>query len=119
MKFLADENFPRPAVEALRRAGFDVAWVMEDQASASDEDVLARSQSDQRTLLTFDKDFGELAFRRYLEADSGIILFRLIPQTPDDAASLTLKTLRSKPNWAGYFTVVTRNKLRMTPLPMR
>jgi hypothetical protein len=27
MSFLADENFPRPAVEALRQAGFDVLWI--------------------------------------------------------------------------------------------
>jgi len=29
MTFLADENFPRPAVEALRQAGLDVHWIAE------------------------------------------------------------------------------------------
>ena len=41
MKFLADENFPRPALEALRKASFDVAWISEDQSGATDEQVLA------------------------------------------------------------------------------
>ncbi|MBE7543648.1 MAG: DUF5615 family PIN-like protein [Solibacteraceae bacterium] len=29
MKFLADENFPLPALEALRRAGWDVHSIAE------------------------------------------------------------------------------------------
>ncbi len=41
MNFLADENFPRPALEALRKAGFDIAWICEDQSGATDEQVLA------------------------------------------------------------------------------
>jgi predicted nuclease of predicted toxin-antitoxin system len=68
MSFLADENFPRPAIEALRKAGFDVAWISEGQSGATDEQVLGRSVVEGRTLLTFDKDFGELAFRWGLPA---------------------------------------------------
>ncbi|HEU0140847.1 MAG TPA: DUF5615 family PIN-like protein [Bryobacteraceae bacterium] len=40
MTFLADENFPRPAVEALRRAGVDVVWIAEANPGASDDEVL-------------------------------------------------------------------------------
>ena len=58
MSFLADENFPRPAVWALRQSGFDISWVMDNGAGASDTTVLARCISRNRTLLTFDKDFG-------------------------------------------------------------
>jgi hypothetical protein len=42
MKFLADENFPGPAVHVLRENGFEIAWVTEDSAGSADEDVLAR-----------------------------------------------------------------------------
>ena len=42
MKFPADENFPRPALQAIREAGFDVAAITEDQPGALDEHVLAR-----------------------------------------------------------------------------
>jgi hypothetical protein len=41
MTFLADENFPRPAVEALRGAGFDILWIAETNRGAIDEEVLA------------------------------------------------------------------------------
>lgn len=75
MKFLADENFLGPAVEALREEGFDVVWVLEDLPGATDEEVLNQSVAHGRTLLTFDKDFGYLAFRKGFAADFGIVPF--------------------------------------------
>ena len=107
MRLFADENFPRPAVAALREAGLDVLWIAETNPGASTR----------RTLLTFDKDFGELAYRRGLPSDCGIILFRLTPQSPDEVAALALAAVASQPSWAGHFSVVTRQKIRMRPLP--
>ena len=63
MRLLANENFPRIAVEALRARGHDVAWVRTDIPGASDQDVIHRAVAENRVLVTFDKDFGELAFR--------------------------------------------------------
>jgi predicted nuclease of predicted toxin-antitoxin system len=63
MRFLADENFPGDAVAALRTSGHDVLWIRTDAPGITDQDVLARSLEDARVLLTFDKDFGELAWR--------------------------------------------------------
>jgi predicted nuclease of predicted toxin-antitoxin system len=60
-RFLANENAPRDAVVAARAAGFDVAWMVELQPGAGDEIVLSLAQQDDRVLITFDKDFGELA----------------------------------------------------------
>ena len=117
MKFLADENFPRPALAALRQAGFDLNWIAETNSGAIDEDVLALCVLSERTLLTFDKDFGELAYRRGLPAQCGIVLFRLTPQSPEEIAALALAAIRSQESWAGYFTVVSRDKIRMRPLP--
>ncbi len=59
--FLANENAPREAVLAAPAAGFDVAWMVELQPGANDEIVLSLAQQDNRVLITFDKDFGELA----------------------------------------------------------
>jgi len=53
MTFLADENLPRLAVEALRQAGLDVLWIAEESPGISDDDVLALSVSTSRILLTF------------------------------------------------------------------
>jgi predicted nuclease of predicted toxin-antitoxin system len=117
MKFLADENFPRPALRALREAGFDVGWISEESPGAPDEDVLALAGNQGRTLLTFDKDFGELAFRRGLPAVCGIVLFRVVPRSPEDSAVVAVAALRATDVWAGRFSVVTKDRIRSTPLP--
>lgn len=77
MRFLADENFPGEAVAALRAAGHDVSWIGESSSGASDKHVLALAENENRILLTFDKDFGELAWRAGLPASCGIVLFRI------------------------------------------
>ena len=57
MRFLADEDFPRPALDALRKAGWDVLSIAEDCPVISDEEVAALCAEQQRILLTFDKDY--------------------------------------------------------------
>ena len=61
MRFLANENFPGAAVTALEAAGHDVVWVRTATPGAADPDVPAWATREERILLTFDKDFGELA----------------------------------------------------------
>jgi hypothetical protein len=50
----ADENFPLPVVEELRRLGFDVVTMYEDDKanlSLTDQAVLSIASNQQRTLL--------------------------------------------------------------------
>ena len=117
MRFLADENFPGDAVDALRAAGHDVLWAATDLASVRDPDVLARAMADRRVLLTSDKDFGELVFRAGLPAESGVVLFRLYGLPVAERAQLVVDVLRQRIEWAGHFTVVRRDRLRTVPLP--
>jgi hypothetical protein len=37
MRILADENFPRLIVEAVRSAGHDVAWIRAEAPGSTDE----------------------------------------------------------------------------------
>jgi predicted nuclease of predicted toxin-antitoxin system len=76
MKILADENIDYPIVEALRRLGFQVGTILEQQRGISDEIVLKKSVTEKSILLTEDKDFGEHVFRMGSEF-SGVILTRL------------------------------------------
>ena len=117
MRFLANENFPLKAVEALREQGHDVLWVRTDCPGITDEEVLLRAQAADRILLTFDKDFGELAFRSGLSASCGIILFRISPQSPSLVAHIASAAIASRSDWAGHFSVVEGYRIRMTPLP--
>ena len=81
MRFLANENFPGDAVTQLKAAGHDIVWVRTAAPGMKDEDVLAWAAREARIVLTFDKDFGELAWRAGLPASSGIVLLRL-PMPP-------------------------------------
>jgi predicted nuclease of predicted toxin-antitoxin system len=88
MKFLADENFPGPAVCALREQGFEVAWFTEESPGLPDEQVLARCATDRLILLTLDKDFGGLRFQRGLPQESGVVLFRVEANSPAQFAEM-------------------------------
>lgn len=118
MRFLANENMPGDAVEAIRALGHDVAWVRTDAPGSNDEVVLARAQLEDRVLLTFDKDFGELAFRSRLPASSGIILFRIPTSDSLQTVAIILAAIASRSDWSGNFSVVEADRIRMTPLPL-
>ena len=117
MRLLANENFPLDAVESLRTNGHDIAWIREDARGSKDEQVLARAQQEDRILVTFDKDFGELAFRSKLPATSGVILFRISAQSSQYIAEVAVQALASRTDWVGHFSVVEDQRIRMTPLP--
>jgi predicted nuclease of predicted toxin-antitoxin system len=68
MRFLAHENIPGVAVAALSADGHDIAWVRSTAPGMTDPDVLAWAVREGRILLTFDKDFGELARNAALPA---------------------------------------------------
>ena len=117
MLFLANENFPGEAVNALRLLGNDVAWIREDLPGSSDLQVLDRAQHEDRILITFEKDFGELAFRWGLPASSGIVLFRISTPSSEHVARVAVAALQQREDWAGHFSVIEDNRIRMTPLP--
>jgi predicted nuclease of predicted toxin-antitoxin system len=117
MRFLANENFPKEAVVALRTAGHDVTWIRTTAPGSDDQTVLKLAQSENRVLITFDKDFGELAFRSKLPASCGIVLFRITASSPSHVADVAVNVLGSRADWAGNFAVIEDRRLRIVPLP--
>jgi len=117
MRLLANENFPLDAVLALRENEHNVAWIREDARGSSDEQVLLRAQQEERILITFDKDFGELAFRSKLPVTSGVILFRISVPSSQYIARIAVQAIASRTDWAGHFSVIEDNRIRMTALP--
>jgi predicted nuclease of predicted toxin-antitoxin system len=117
MRFLADENFPRIAVSALRDDEHDVRWIRTDAPGLDDRGVLSRAVAEERVLLTFDKDFGELAFHAGVPASCGIILFRLPTLLPQDQAEVVCETVAGRSDWSRHFSVVEENRIRRRALP--
>ncbi|GBD86636.1 hypothetical protein BMS3Abin03_00557 [bacterium BMS3Abin03] len=76
MNFLADENIDRQIVETLRDQGNNVIYIPEINPGINDEKVLEIAKENKAILITSDKDFGELVFRRKL-ISTGVILIRL------------------------------------------
>ncbi|WP_298920922.1 DUF5615 family PIN-like protein [uncultured Nostoc sp.] len=118
MRFLANENFPLPSVRLLRQVGYDVASVTEDSPGIEDTEVLTRAANEQRVILTFDRDYGELIYRLKLPSPTGVIYLRFRPHTPEEPATLLLNLLQIEGlQFEERFTVVERDQIRQRPLP--
>ena len=115
MILFADENIERQIVERLREDGHEVLYVAEFQPSISDSVVLARANEKNALLVTADKDFGELVFRRNL-ATVGVILVRLPGLPANTKAEIVSGVLsqhaRELPT---AFTVITAQTVRIRP----
>ena len=116
MRFLANENFPGAAVTALEAAGHDVVWVRIAAPGATDADVLAWAAREERILLTFDKDFGELARGSALPLACGVVLLRTPMPKAGDVGQRLADLITARDDWAGYFSVIEPGRVRMRPL---
>ena len=93
---VANETVERQIVERLRREGHQVRYEAEDRGGAPDESVLADAASGAATLVTTDKDFGELVFR-LRKASHRVILLRLAGLSNELKAEL--EGWREAPGW--------------------
>lgn len=118
MYFLANENFPLTSVRLMRDAGHDVAAVIQESPGTTDREVLSRAHQENRVLLTFDRDYGELIYRLGLPSPLGVVYLRFDPSTPEEPGEYLLNLLRSKNILLpGMFTVAEHGRVRQRPLP--
>lgn len=116
MKFVADEGVDYEIVKTLRSNGYDVLFIAEFKAGASDDFVLQSANQEGRLLLTRDKDFGELVFRDQM-IHSGIILNRLYELSAVKKAELVLRIIQQyQDELIGAFTVIQPNRIRIRKL---
>ena len=113
MNILADENVDRQSVERLRQDGHTVGYVAEMDPGISDDAVLERIQDEETILLTADRDFGELIFRRKLHT-YGIVLFRLAGLSPLKKAEIISSVLISHSSKIrNAFCVISPSSIRI------
>lgn len=114
---LANENFPAAAIRKLRAAGMDVVAVVDAMRSASDRDVMAYARREQRWIVTFDRDYGDLIFREGLLPPPAILYFRQEPYPPERPADIVLAMLAEPRQLEGYMVVISQQNIRRRRFP--
>ncbi len=113
MNFIADENIDIEIIEILRKAGYTILSISEDFPGISDEEVLEITNNHRAILITGDKDFGELVFRRG-KVTNGVVLTRVFGITQEAKARMILDVFINYANeFMGNFTVIGKNKTRI------
>ncbi|MBX9581441.1 MAG: DUF5615 family PIN-like protein [Gemmataceae bacterium] len=113
MNLVADENLGGAILDRLAADGHAVTSIRVTDPGATDPAVLAAATRERAVLLTQDKDFGELVYRRRL-AHAGVVLVRLAGVPFAGRAELVCRVLRDHAGeLAGAFTVITARGVRI------
>jgi predicted nuclease of predicted toxin-antitoxin system len=88
MKLLADENFPKASVLLLRQLYYDITSIGEDDPGITDHSVMDTAIREQRLILTFDRDYGELIFKHNKKPEQGALYLRLSAYSPEEPAKI-------------------------------
>jgi len=112
MKILANENFPLPSARYLRTQGYDVTYIGEDCFGISDEEVLQKAINEERIIITFDRDYGELVFKKGFKPKMGIIYLRIFKYTPEQPGVIIKNLLSQNINFENCLSVFDGEHLR-------
>ncbi len=116
MRILADENIDAALIDWLRGQDHDVLAVRDTMRGASDERVLSLALEDARILLTSDKDFGDLVFRRGLPTE-GVVLLRFHTASRREFMELFVSHCPDMFSQApGNFVIATNSMFRVRPV---
>ena len=112
MKFLANENFPRPSVAFLRTNNIDIVAIAEQSPGISDMEVMRIAINEGRIILTHDSDYGELIFKFGYKPKEGVIYFRISDFEPIGPGKILLELIHQEINFSNYLTVIDENSIR-------
>ena len=116
MRWLADECIPASLVDFLRHTGHDVLYVAELAAGADDVRIVEQAAREDRLLLTEDKDFGDLIFRRGRIAP-GIVLIRIASENPQLVEERLAAAIgQYGERLFGQYIVIEEGRFRSRPL---
>ena len=118
MRFLIDQDVFGDTTRLLKELGHEVLTASEmGMYRAADIELLGVAESQQRIMLTRDRDFGELVFRGNLVA--GVIYLRILPSAQDAVHGELGKVLSAYPEaeLLQSFVVVEPGRHRIRRLP--
>jgi predicted nuclease of predicted toxin-antitoxin system len=112
MKFLANENFPLSSFSILQNKGYDIDHIGNTRLGITDEQVMGIAQTENRIIITFDADYGELVFKKGCPV-KGVLYLRLHEFSPEWPAQIIHDIISNQTlTLEGFFTVVDENKMR-------
>ena len=113
MKFLANQNFPRPSIIAIRERGYEVVSVSEKYPGITDESIISIASQHDLIILTFDKDYGEIIFKYSKVNPPAVVFFREKGDSPQFAGQTLLSILHSSSiRIVNCFTVIEKDRIR-------
>lgn len=120
MKFLADAGISMATVLALRERGYDAVHLREEGLQRlPDRNVMEKAIAEQRIVLTFDLDFGDL-LALGVEKGPSVVIFRLRDETPASVNPRLIHVLQDRASEleSGALIIVEDSRYRMRRLPM-
>lgn len=91
----------------------DVLYIAEQHPSIEDEEVIRLAIDQERIKLTFDRDFGELIFKKGTKSQNGVIYLRLSFYQPEDPGILIEGLISSgNYNFENAITVIGEKGIR-------
>ncbi len=120
MRFLLDQDVYASTARFLASLGHDVVQVGHVGLSrATDQELLAVAQKQERIFITRDRDFGALVFVKAL--GSGVLYLRMLPSTQDVVHAELERVLRSysEDDLRRAFVVIEAGAHRFRRLPDR
>ena len=113
MKFLVDECVGPTAAKWLKQHNYDALSIYDDIPGIDDEAVLHKAVTENRILITSDKDFGEMIFKNK-RPHCGVLLLRLIDEKPTNKIRILESILENyHQDLSGNFVVATEKTIRI------
>jgi predicted nuclease of predicted toxin-antitoxin system len=117
MRFLVDESCDVALAQALLEKGHDVLEVRNSRPGADDEWVIGRALSEERILLTEDKDFGRLVYAHGHKAIGVIFLRYPVSERHRIAQDVVELVKQQNEKLIGCFVTVTLQRIRISRMP--
>lgn len=113
MKFIVDECTGPTVAKWLVSEGYDILSISLERKGISDKEILKIALTEDRIVITNDKDFGELIFKEKL-SHCGVIFLRLSNETPTNKVFVLKNLLHNHIEIIDkeHFIVVTEKSIR-------
>ncbi|MCP4594753.1 MAG: hypothetical protein GY842_28810 [bacterium] len=119
LKFLVDVGVGTGVEELLLARGYDTKTVRSIDPRMDDLGIVRLAHSEDRMVLTMDKDFGELVYHS-AASHAGVLLLRLDDANGEEKRLVVEEILAAhQERMKNCFCVYQKGKLRIRPCPPR